>query len=246
MEFSKLNSERILQSHLECLAAASFCLTWCRVYDTARTRCRSSNENVHLCLRDLLLHCLSSQMQSQLWNAQSSEVKGCLQKEGWEVTWGTGGSFRCKTEQLEEAWCCGGKEDSRGLRALADCLLLDFVLLKQLWFYKIYFADHQCLPTLLGFIAFFLTTYVFLITPFCLKQKKPVALVQGYCSKWSAWCWLLKGELGFSSHPVTLLWILGCPPGREHLTPKNKRAEPLGETFFVFSISEENDSCSDL
>lgn len=102
MEFSKLNSERILQSHLESLAAAAFCLTWCWVYSTARTRGRSSNENVHLCLRDLFLQCLSSQMRSQLWDAQSSEVKGGLQKEGLEVIWGTGGSSRCKAEQLEE------------------------------------------------------------------------------------------------------------------------------------------------
>lgn len=41
-------------------------------------------------------------MQSQLWDAQSSEVKGGLQKEGLEVIWGTGGSSRCKAEQLEE------------------------------------------------------------------------------------------------------------------------------------------------
>lgn len=37
-----------LQNHLEFLAAASFWVAWSRVYNIARTRCRSSSKNVHL------------------------------------------------------------------------------------------------------------------------------------------------------------------------------------------------------
>ena len=98
MEFSKLNSERILQSHLECLAAAAFCLTWCWVYSTARTRGRSSNENVHLCFR------------RRDWRSSGA----------WEVAPGA------RQSSLRRGMALSRQRDSKGLRALADCLLLDF------------------------------------------------------------------------------------------------------------------------
>lgn len=126
MEFSKLNSERILQSHLECLAAAAFCLTWCWVYSTARTRGRSSNENVHLCLRDLFLQCLSSQMRSQLWDAQSSEVKGAFRRRDWRSSGAWEVAPGARQSSLRRGMALSRQRDSKGLRALADCLLLDF------------------------------------------------------------------------------------------------------------------------
>lgn len=150
MEFSLLNSERILQSHLECLATASFCLTWCWVYNTARTRCRNSSENVHLCLRDLFLQCPWAQMQFQLWDAGSNEVKRGP-SEG-----GAGGHLEVAPGAAWGGLVLSRQRGSKCQRALADCLLLDFVLPKQHRFYNICLADYQCLPTLLGFIAFFL------------------------------------------------------------------------------------------
>lgn len=113
-----------LQNHLEFLAAASFWVAWSRVYNIARTRCRSSGENVHLFSER------SFSPEAILWDAsQSSEIKGGLQRKRPEVTWCTGDNSRCRGEQLEGREVVRAKETV--LRASCDCLLFDFILLKQ-------------------------------------------------------------------------------------------------------------------